>query len=176
MALSVVYQLSWALLVGSVLAAGAFGPLERDAVARAVLTLAQRAAPAAGDDLDAPRALFLSYARADRATVDQLYDALVSACPDASVFQDHRIRPGERWLDAIRTSATTSSVMVCWVTPSYLDSLWAHYEIGAAQARGVRIVPVFHVAPEQCPPFVGEVQGVRVPPGTTADIIAACWG
>ena len=87
--------------------------------------------------------IFLSYASADRAVVDQLYDALQQANPDITLFQDYRsIRPGQDWLDVLRESAGQASLLVCWVSSSYLKSAFCNYEIGIADSSGAVVIPV----------------------------------
>lgn len=109
--------------------------------------------------------VFLSYAHANQATVDQLYDALHTARPPLDIFQDHRsLIPGQDWLAVLRGRAGSASLLVCWVTSDYLKSAFCNYEIGVAESRGAEVVPLF-VEPSivgQMPAYLSRFQGIQV--------------
>lgn len=108
------------------------------------------------------RALFLSYASSERANVDALYDALAATGADVAVFQDHRsIAPGADWLATIRDAAGSASLLVGWVTGNFLDRTFCAYEIGVAEARGARIIPVWvdGLDPKAAPAYLSGKQG-----------------
>jgi len=86
---------------------------------------------------------FLSYSRSDQQAVDELFLALKQENPNIEVFQDHRsISLGKDWLDVIRSSAGSSSLMICWVTENYLSSTFCHYEIGIAESVGASVISI----------------------------------
>ncbi len=98
--------------------------------------------------------IFLSYAHTDQADVDRLYGALQKNNAGIELFQDHRsINLGQEWWQVIRERAGQTSLLVCWVTSSYLKSAFCNYEIGIADSRGASILPIFigprigHTAP-----------------------------
>jgi TIR domain len=64
------------------------------------------------------------------------------------VFIDHRnIAGGNKWSEALRTSAGSCRVVVCLVTPHWLASLECFNEFGAAWYMGKRIIPLFLLPP-----------------------------
>ncbi len=111
------------------------------------------------------RGIFLSYASANRADVDQLYVALQGANPQADIFQDHRsIALGQNWLNVIRDNAGSAALMVCWVTTAYLKSAFCNYEIGLAESRGTTLIPVFAEPgiSSQASAYLTQPQGLKV--------------
>jgi len=109
--------------------------------------------------------IFLSYASADRTAVDTLYDALRRAAPQLALFQDHRsIAAGSPWLDEIRRAAGSASLLICWLTPSYLASAFCNYEVGLAESLGVKILPVSadSTLGPRVPAYLSQRQMIRV--------------
>lgn len=110
------------------------------------------------------RAIFLSYATADRTTVDALYAALTAPDIGVATFQDHRsVAPGRNWLDTIRDGASSAAALVCWVTPSFLERPFCSYEIGIAEISGASIVPIWvdGLSPGSAPSYLSGRQGRR---------------
>jgi hypothetical protein len=88
-------------------------------------------------------AVFLSYARPDRAEVERLGRALAAADPALEIFLDtFCLEPGIQWLDAIDQWTRRAGVMVCWLTEAFVRASFPHYEIGRASGSGARIIPV----------------------------------
>lgn len=111
------------------------------------------------------QSVFLSYAHANRAAVDQLYDALHTARPPLDIFQDHRsLLPGQDWLTVLRNRAGSASLLLCWVTSDYLKSAFCNYEIGVAESRGATVIPLFAEAGGigSIPAYLSRPQGIRV--------------
>lgn len=88
--------------------------------------------------------VFISYSRQDRAVVDKLADCLQSM--GVSVWRDQDIRLGADWMLEIEQALNNAKVLVFCLSPNFLASDWAQYEIGVALSRsreeGVRVVPV----------------------------------
>ncbi len=129
--------------------------------------------------------LFLSYATADRAAVDPLYEALVARLGDpARVFQDHRsIAVGSKWYDVLYGALGSASMVAAWVTPALLQANYCKWELGLAEGRGARVVPIFTdpTAITGLPRYLSDAQGLRLdgPPdyGALADgLVAALDG
>ena len=63
-----------------------------------------------------------------------------------SVWDDQNIRAGDEWMPAIEKALTEAKVLVLCLSPSFLASDWAQFEIGVALSRsrnsGVQIVPL----------------------------------
>ncbi len=96
------------------------------------------AAPAPGQG-----GVFISYQRGDEAHTQALCAALEARLGAGRVFLDTQvIRLGDRWLDVLRREATSASVIACWVTDGFLASAYTSYEVGLAEARGARVVPL----------------------------------
>ena len=90
--------------------------------------------------------VFLSYASEDRRIVDEVAKNLASE--NLQVFSDRRdIAAGERWLSQIEKALADSDTIVTFISPAYLKSEWAQYELGYGVSRvrhgeGVKIIPV----------------------------------
>ncbi len=117
--------------------------------------------------------IFLSYSSQDWQNVDSLFDAIARQRPNLNVFQDHRsIGLGRNWLEVIRSAANNASVMACWLTNNYSNSAFCNYEIGLAESRGARIVPVLaeSAAASGAPAYIASLQMIR--PTTPLDFDA----
>jgi len=91
--------------------------------------------------------LFVSHSSNDDAQANALADWLRANGFD-DVFIDHQsIAGGDKWPEALRTSAGSCRVVVCLVTPHWLASLECFDEFGAAWYMGKRIVPLFLLPP-----------------------------
>lgn len=88
--------------------------------------------------------VFISYSHQDRAAVDKLASCLESM--GISVWRDQAIRLGANWMQEIEQALNDTKVFVFCLSPNFLASDWAQYEIGVALSRsrevGVRVVPV----------------------------------
>lgn len=127
------------------------------------------AKPPAGSRRD----VFLCYSRKDSGAVDALYQALADR--DLRVFQDTKsVAPGQRWLDVIRDNVSAAAVLACWLTPSFLESVYTLYEVGVAEASGARVVPVPATAGvlAGAPVYLTEKQALSVPDPANVPAIA----
>jgi formylglycine-generating enzyme required for sulfatase activity len=86
--------------------------------------------------------LFVSHSSKDDAQVNALADWL-RANGFNDVFIDHQsIAGGDKWPEALRTSAGSCRVVVCLVTTHWLASFECFNEFGAAWYMGKRIIPL----------------------------------
>lgn len=85
--------------------------------------------------------LFLSYARADYSFAHRLVEHLKQY--GASGWMDNAdISAGNAVASAIRSALQESSAVVVLVSPDSLRSPWVEFEVGAAAALGLPIIPV----------------------------------
>lgn len=137
--------------------------------------LAYSLGSAAPPQATAGLSIFLSYATANRADVDALYLALIGNAPHVPVFQDHRsIAAGKDWLDEIRDAAGNTSLLVGWLTQDYLASAFCSYEIGLAESRGSKIIPILidPAAAPKAPAYLSRPQMLRLGVPLNFDVIA----
>jgi formylglycine-generating enzyme required for sulfatase activity len=87
--------------------------------------------------------LFISHSSKDDARVDALADWL-RANGFSDIFVDHQsIAGGAKWPEALRASAGSCRVVICFVTSNWLASPECFNEFGAAWYMGKRIIPLF---------------------------------
>jgi TIR domain len=91
--------------------------------------------------------LFISHSSKDDARVDALADWL-RAMGFNDLFIDHQdIAGGAKWPEALRASAGSCRVVICFVTRDWLASPECFNEFGAAWYMGKRIIPLFLLPP-----------------------------
>ena len=88
--------------------------------------------------------VFISYASEDRTLAGELYQWLID--DGHEIFWDHDLHNGigvgERWEQRIYEGLHWADTVVCVVTSAYLASAWCATEIGIAQSRGRRLLPL----------------------------------
>jgi len=88
--------------------------------------------------------VLISYSHKDANTVKALMDAFNRY--GISYWSDQEIRAGDNWMKEIETALEQASLFIIVVSPDFLASDWAMYEIGHAIARfketGSNIVPL----------------------------------
>ena len=87
-----------------------------------------------------PYRVFLSYAHADRAVVEQV-SSLLQGLGLVPVW-DRNIRPASRFTDFIRDSIDTAHVFMPLLTEHALQRPWVHQETGYALGRDVPVLPL----------------------------------
>ena len=88
-----------------------------------------------------PTRVFVSYARQDAAFEEQLSHELEKYL--VSVYRDlEAIRPGESFQASIDEAIEQSSVVLCLVSPAYVNSQWCRRELETAFAHKRPIIPI----------------------------------
>jgi formylglycine-generating enzyme required for sulfatase activity len=87
-------------------------------------------------------AIFLSHRSTDDGLAKQL-EAWLHANGFEDVFADHdKIRGGDKWRDSLRRAKGACRVVLCLVTPDWLESDECFGEFSAAWYQGKRIIPL----------------------------------
>jgi TIR domain len=88
--------------------------------------------------------IFISYATPDRAIADEVSGWLRTAGYD--LFLDHDLRdgisPGEDWKQRLYDELRRVDAVIGVVTKSFVASEWCFAELGIADARGCRLIPL----------------------------------
>ena len=86
--------------------------------------------------------LFISYSHKDAAYVSLLAAALQQE--DLRVWHDRGLlRMGEDFLAGIQQALEQSRFFLLVISPVYLDSQWANFEMGVALSRKQPIIPLY---------------------------------
>ncbi len=93
--------------------------------------------------------VFISYSHADKAWLDRLKRHLKPLVREGQLdcWDDSHIRPGDDWKQEIRTALDTAQVAVLLISADFFASDFIDENelpplLAAAQAKGVRILPV----------------------------------
>jgi hypothetical protein len=87
--------------------------------------------------------LFVSHSSNDDTYVDGLADWLRAHDFNDVFIDHHNIAGGDKWPEALRASAGSCRVVICFVTLHWLRSAECFNEFGAAWYMGKRIIPLF---------------------------------
>lgn len=107
------------------------------------------------------RKVFISYSYKDKPSVD----SLIKALDDQKVeyWTDHKIRAGQEWMKEIEKALYSASVYLFFISPDFLASDWAMFEIGLAFGRaresGALIIPVI-LRPTKLPDFIQQFHSI----------------
>ncbi len=90
-----------------------------------------------------PKKVFVSYVTADRDRADTVAASLRAAGLDPWLDRE-RIHPGDRWADSIMQALGQSDVFLSVVSPDYLKSQHAAFDMGLAYAKRdqAKILPI----------------------------------
>lgn len=103
--------------------------------------------------------VFIAYSRKDRPKVISLLKALSDK--RIEYWSDQDLKPGEDWQQAIESALETASMFLFFISPDYLASNSAMFEIGFALSRAqesdVSIVPVL-LRDAQLPDYIRRFQ------------------
>jgi hypothetical protein len=88
-----------------------------------------------------PIRAFISYAAADRAYAERLFQ-LLSQHPQVKTFSADVLSAGEAWADRLQSELSNADLFFVVLSPRSLESEWVLTELGAAWANGIRIIPV----------------------------------
>jgi TIR domain len=105
--------------------------------------------------------VFISFSSRDRAPADQLRRWLGD--DGHAVFLDRDLHGGilvgDQWQQRLHERLRWADALVCVLTFAYLTSPWCSAELGIAQSRGSRLLPV-RVEPGVAHPLLDSVQYV----------------
>jgi hypothetical protein len=113
--------------------------------------------------------VFISYATPDRVIADEVLGWLRAAGHQPFLAHDHRggVGGGEDWKQRLYRELSAADAVIGVVTESFLSSEWCFAELGIADARGCRLVPL-RVEVGVAHPLMRELQYVDYhtdPPG-----------
>src|SRR3954469_11064000 len=88
--------------------------------------------------------VFVSHASKDAALAAEVHRWLVDGGHEAFLDQDlsDGILAGEEWEKRLHERLRWADAVVCVLTSAYLASVWCTAELGIAQSRGSRLLPV----------------------------------
>ncbi|MGR6963201.1 toll/interleukin-1 receptor domain-containing protein [Geodermatophilus sp. URMC 61] len=88
--------------------------------------------------------VFVSHASKDAALAAEVHRWLVEDGHEPFLDQDlsNGILAGEEWQQRLHERPRWADAMVCVLTSAYIDSPWCSAELGIAQSRGSRLLPV----------------------------------
>jgi hypothetical protein len=103
--------------------------------------------------------VFISYSHKDMHKVNSLLQALGDK--KIEYWSDQRLEPGENWEQAIESALRTASIFLFFISPDFLASHSAMFEIGFALSRaresGAVIIPVL-LRDTQLPEYIRRFQ------------------
>lgn len=118
--------------------------------------------------------LFISYARVDQATVQQLVNLLSEG--DHEPWYDYHLKPGERWKTQILDKVEWCEVFIYMLTPEAARSEYCLWEYREALNKGKEILPVLLQTTAPFPPGLEELQYVDFTGGISAQRTAQLLG
>ena len=111
--------------------------------------------------------VFLSHLTVESKLADIIKNHLVHdfiGLVDVFVSSDRTSIPvGSKWLSEVNTALNRASVHVILCSPESVARPWIQFEAGAAQIRGIPIIPICHsgLTPAQLPVPLSEWEGVN---------------
>ena len=88
--------------------------------------------------------VFVSHSSEDGALAGEVHRWLVD--DGHEVFLDHDLRDGivvgEEWEQRLHERLRWADAVVCVLTSAYVESAWCTAEVGIAQSRGSRLLPI----------------------------------
>jgi WD40 repeat protein len=105
--------------------------------------------------------VFVSFASKDFSLADEVRRWLVEDGHDAFLDRDldNGILAGDEWQQRLHERLRWADALVCVLTSSYTASLWCSAEVGIAQSRGSRVLPL-RAEPGVSHPLLDSVQYV----------------
>jgi WD40 repeat protein len=88
--------------------------------------------------------VFLSHASEDRRVAGKVHGWLSAGGHEVFLDQDLRdgITVGEQWQDRLYERLRWADAVLCVITAAYVRSVWCAAEVGIAQSRGARLLPL----------------------------------
>ena len=107
--------------------------------------------------------VFFSHARKDIALVQRVV-AETRAAALETWMDVERLRPGDRWREAVRDAIGACDLFVCCVSESSLDSLWTGGEIATALEHGKPLLPLLlsPIAARRLPDALRDFQALEI--------------
>lgn len=111
--------------------------------------------------------IFLSHLTVESKLADIIKTRLVHdfiGLVDVFVSSDRTSIPvGSRWLSEVNSALNRASVHVILCSPESMTRSWIQFEAGAAQIRGISIIPICHsgLTPAQLPVPLSEWEGIK---------------
>jgi hypothetical protein len=89
-----------------------------------------------------PLRVFISYSNKDKAFARKLRDSL-RLRPEVGIISDDSEMPvAQSWASWFESEVSKTDVFFILLSPNALSSSWVLTEVGAAWAKGIRIIPV----------------------------------
>ena len=88
--------------------------------------------------------VFLSHATEDHRVAGEVHGWLSTDGHEVFLDQDLRdgITVGEQWQDRLYERLRWADAVLCLITAAYVRSVWCAAEVGIAQSRGARLLPL----------------------------------
>ena len=110
--------------------------------------------------------VFISYAHDDASLAKFIASLLEREGVDT--WREAEIGAGVNWQQELTRKLEEATLYVLLITPSYLESRWANFELGVALARAARsedvnVLPLtFGVSPAELPPQLRHIQALSL--------------
>ncbi len=113
--------------------------------------------------------VFLSHASGEVALTHKVHRWLAEEGHEVFQYQHPRdgILIGEDWEQRLYERLRWADAVVCLVTSAYLTSMWCTAEVGAARARGIRLLPLC-AGPRLIHPLLTSTQHIDLDPDRAA--------
>ena len=89
-----------------------------------------------------PLQVFISYAKEDKASVDELLKGLAAQHPNLRVFSSDQLSAGENWLPRLKRELSKTDIFIVLLSPNSITSELVLSLLGAAWALSVPIIPI----------------------------------
>lgn len=109
------------------------------------------------------RQVFISYSHKDQEFFKRLASDLAAHLPNAKVFHDELLPPGESFADTLEAKIEQADIVLALLSPDYLESRWTKQELNVALDRRLkkqaRVLPLM-VRPCRPTGFVAQLTWV----------------
>jgi nucleoside 2-deoxyribosyltransferase len=123
--------------------------------------------------------IFISYSHKDREFVKRLATDLSTSLPDAQVFYDMLIQPGDSWANALAAQIEQADIVLAVLSPDYLGSAWAGQELNVALERQLknesRLLPLL-IRPCNPTGFLSQLTWVDFTEDYESGLARLIWG
>jgi hypothetical protein len=123
--------------------------------------------------------VFISYSRKDLGFVEQLAHDLAARLPDAEIFYDMLIPPGESFAKALSCAIEQADVILVALSPDYVTSAWKRQETYIALAQQLekrsRLLPLL-IRPCDIPQYLSALSRIDFTGDYEAAFARLMWG